>query len=412
MCGGIVGDITRPVGEAVRGLPGGLAEFTKMALPKPLGTGEIENSVQQGVHEMLPGLSIMALPFAAAGGAALAGGAEAGGGSAAGGSLFGPGAADALDASLIGPDAGAAAGSGSQFAPAAVVPPGDGGGGGDVADGTGAVSASGTGFIDATTPTNTLSPETAQALGVNGGVDSTNVGGFTDGVSLGPGGTSNFGESTALVDSTPVDIPSSPSSGDDGLLSQAGSALKSIGLSPASAGLLGVSAAQALSKPKIPQAARTLQDQSGPAAQSANATIQSGGTASPAWTSQKASIDATIDEQIKQQIAAMTQQAINSGQGADSQVTQQQINKIKNQLETQRQTLYAQAQAQNVQAALQQLGISDQALSSVANQQFQSSNQAKQSAAQTAQTALMLEALSKRSGSGASVVNQGSGVSA
>jgi hypothetical protein len=171
--------------------------------------------------------------------------------------------------------------------------------------------------------------------------------------------------------------------------------LKKLGLTPATAALLGVSAAQGLSKPKLPQAAQDLQKTGTAGAQAASGVIQSGGTSGPAWATQKASIDATIDQQIKEQTQAMLQQAVNSGQGADSQVTLQQINKLKNQAETMRQQMYQQAQAQNVKAALTELGISDQALAQVADTQFKQSAAARQGAAQTASLALMLSTLGK-----------------
>lgn len=264
-------------------------------------------------------------------------------------------------------------------------------------------------FIDATTPTAGLSPETAQLLGVNGtgGFDSTNVGQFTEGVSLAPGGGSADGIPT-VPDTGPIDIPDAGAGGSGGYLDQSSQLLKKLGLSPASAGLLGVSAIQGLTKPKTPAAANSLSGSATQGAQQAQSVIQSGGQASPAWTSQKSSIDATIDQQLQQQTQAILQQAQNSGQGADSQVTVQQINKLKTQLETQRQTLYAQAQGQNVQAALQQLGISDQALSGVAASQYKASQDARSSAGQTAALALQLQALSNRGGGGsASIVPNG-----
>jgi hypothetical protein len=194
-------------------------------------------------------------------------------------------------------------------------------------------------------------------------------------------------ESTTPIESTP---PPAPTAGTDYL-----AALKKAGLSPTTLALLGISGVQAFSKPQVPEASKTLSGTAGPGAANASAVIQSGGTATPAWAQQKESIDAALDQQLKEQTAAMMQQAVNSGQGADSQVTLQQINKLKNQIETQRQQLYAQAQSQNVQAALSQLGISDQALSNVANVQFQASNQARQQAASTAELALILAANSK-----------------
>lgn len=172
--------------------------------------------------------------------------------------------------------------------------------------------------------------------------------------------------------------------------------LKKLGLSPATAAMLGISGAQALSKPQIPDAAKRLAGQAGPGADAASAVVQSGGTSSPAWGTQKSAIDASIDQQIQQQAQALVQQAQNSGMGADSEVTVQQINKLKTDLEGKRQQLYAQAQQQNVQAALSALGINDQALAQVAQAEFAGSAEAKASASQTAQNAMMLQALSQR----------------
>lgn len=321
--------------------------------------------------------------------------------------MFGPGAADTLDQSLIGPNAGAAPGSGSQFAP--TVPTATDPNQDPNAAPTGTAQA---GFLDGTTPIASLSPETASALGIEApsftGADAAlgNPMSFTEG---GGGGIPGF-DSSIYTGAQPTDManpvpdetitPADVTGGKTpGTMDAVNAALKKVGLTPATAGLLGISGLQALSKPKTPQASRTLEGTASAGSQQSNAVIQSGGTASPAWTQQKASIDATVDQQIQQQTQAILQQAQNSGQGADSQVTIQQINKLKTQLETQRQALYAQAQGQNVQAALQQLGISDQALSGVAAAQYKASQDARNSAGQTAQMALMLQSLSRGKGS-------------
>lgn len=198
----------------------------------------------------------------------------------------------------------------------------------------------------------------------------------------------------------PQDVGLTPSSGfgpSDALtLKSVTDNLKKLGLSPATAAMLGISGAQALSKQKPTPAEKTLSTVNTPVAQQSAAVIQSGGTASPAWATQKASIDATIDQQIREQAAAIIQNAQNSGVGADSQVTIQQVNKLKDQLETQRQQLYAQAQQQNVQAAVATLTGSNQALASVASTQLAEDARARQAAGNTAQTALMLQALQKQ----------------
>lgn len=253
----------------------------------------------------------------------------------------------------------------------------------------------GTSILSSASPTLGLDPATAAALGIESSVLPTGAVESATGVM--PGGAPTFGEGAGGFPGEPTGQWGGPTGMETGggALDSAAAWLKKLGLTPATAALLGISGVQALSKPKLPDAAKTLQGTAGPGAQAATGVIQSGGTSGPAWATQKASIDATIDQQVKEQIQAMLQQAQNSGQGADSQVTQQQANKIKNQAETMRQQMYAQAQAQNVQAALQQLGISDAALTNVANTQFQQSAQARQGAAQTASLALMLSALGK-----------------
>jgi hypothetical protein len=158
------------------------------------------------------------------------------------------------------------------------------------------------------------------------------------------------------------------------------------------AGMLGLSLKNALSKPKLPGASQTASAGATQAVQGATSTIQSGGTATPEWGSQKASIDATIDQQITQQTEAIQQAAANSGQGnQNSGIVQQQIAQMTSNANTQRQQLYAQAQQQNVQAALSELSGGDATLTSIGNMQLQQSQEAQQLAAQTAEMALMLQ---------------------
>lgn len=255
-------------------------------------------------------------------------------------------------------------------------------------------------MLSAASSTMGLSPETAAFLGLGsgelGGFGTAT--GFDTAAGVVPGGAPTFGSEGfaqyGYSGEVAADTMAAGNPGDS-FLDQGSALLKKMGLTPATAGLLGISGLQALSKPKLPQAQKDLQAQAGPAAAQANSVISSGGTGGPQWAGQKASIDATINQELKQQISAMTQQAVNSGQGADSQVTQQQINKLKDQLETARQQLYLQAQAGNVDAALKQLGISDAALANVSQTQFAQSNQAKSQAAQTASLALMLSAFGK-----------------
>jgi len=60
-------------------------------------------------------------------------------------------------------------------------------------------------------------------------------------------------------------------------------------------------------------------------------------------------------------------------------------------LNVQRQNLYAQVQQQNVQAALSELSGGDSVLTSIGNTELQQSEQAQQLAAQTGELALLLQ---------------------
>src|SRR5208337_1423385 len=152
------------------------------------------------------------------------------------------------------------------------------------------------------------------------------------------------------------------------------------------AGLLGLSLKSALTQPKLPTASTTASNSATQAVQGANSVIQSGGTATPQWSSQKATIDASINQQIQQQSEAIMQAAASSGEGnQNSGIVQQQIAQMTANVNVQRQQAYAQAQQQNVQAALSELAGGDQTLTSIGNMQLAQSEEAQQLAAQTAE---------------------------
>lgn len=279
--------------------------------------------------------------------------------------------------------------------------------------------AGGTAILSAATPTVTLDPTTAAALGIDTSsfvgdlpiaadtVGSTGMGTLSGGFDAGMMSTVN----PDYVGDLPID--SAAGAGGDGTFGGAKMASDFAGWiakNPAQAALLGLTGYNMTRTPKIPEAAKTLQNQATPAAAAAQATIASGGTNTPAWTQQKSSIDASVDQQIKDQVRQVAQNAANTGQGTfdidnwakggapkpgDSLAAIQQANSIKDKLEAQRQQLYLQAQQQNVSDALKNLGISDTALAQVADSQFSASKDAQQTAAQTASLVLMLSAMGK-----------------
>ncbi len=119
--------------------------------------------------------------------------------------------------------------------------------------------------------------------------------------------------------------------------------------------------------------------------------ISSGGTNTPTWNTQKASIDSQISEQLNSAIEQLKQSAANSGMGgANSAVVQQKIAQLQQQATTQRQQLYAEAQQRNVANAVAELTGGNQTLGSIAQMQMGQSSAAQQSAAQTAELALLL----------------------
>jgi hypothetical protein len=148
---------------------------------------------------------------------------------------------------------------------------------------------------------------------------------------------------------------------------------------------LGIAAYTGLHQPSLPRASQTALDTAGPLLKSAQSTLLSGGTATPSWQQQKAAIDASIDQQIKQQSQAMQQAAVNSGMGnQNSGIVQQQLSEMKSKLETQREQLYFQAQQQNVSTAISELTSENSVLTGIGRMQLEQSLQAQQSAYQTA----------------------------
>lgn len=258
-------------------------------------------------------------------------------------------------------------------------------GGGSSPSGTGG---SGNGFLSATSPTDigSLSPDLAQSLGID-----------TSGSTLSDpaiGFNGSFGGDGSLVDPMFSEDPGMLASMND-----AGTGFGSGGLGDwfsnpknlSTLGLLGLSGANALSKPKLPGFANDAGGAAEANLAAAEKVIGGGGAASPNWAGQKASIDASIDQQLKDQSAALQQAAVNSGMGnQNSGVVQQQIATLKQKLEGQRQALYEQAQAQNVQQAIQELTSSNSVLMGLANLQLQQQEQARAAAGQTAELALLL----------------------
>lgn len=248
------------------------------------------------------------------------------------------------------------------------------------------------GFLPATGPgdVNTLDPDLASSLGIDNG-----------------GGVAGGG---SFLGATPTDIPDPTMASFD--VSSADLA-PNVDLSGAGAGnggweswlekpknllslgSLGISGIEGLTKPKLPSAASEALGAAGPAVAQASSIISSGGTATPIWTSQKASIDAQIDQEIQQQTQSIMQAAASNGEGnQNSGIVQQQIAQMTQNANTQRQQLYLQAQQQNVNNAVSELTGGNQTLSAIANMQLAQEEQAQAAAKQTAQLAIQLEQLS------------------
>lgn len=124
------------------------------------------------------------------------------------------------------------------------------------------------------------------------------------------------------------------------------------------AGSLATSVFSATRKPSIPDALKnnnTPADNK-PILDAARQIILNNGAPTP---DQKGGIDAIIDRQIREASAAIKQRAINSGMGADSMVTQQQINTMTENANGLRAQLYMQQAQQNITNALKEWGMAN-----------------------------------------------------
>lgn len=205
-----------------------------------------------------------------------------------------------------------------------------------------------------------------------------------------PGGTG--ASSGSFVDKLTNGIKNIPSNIENNIKNFPENLVNKLTNNPIQTGLQGFSFLQSLSKPKQTDA-QTQLNQNAQGGAAANSIISSGGTSAPNYASQTAAIDASINQQIQQQTQAILQNAANSGMGTKSLVVQQQINQLKQNAETQRQTLYQQAATQNVQAALSQLGIDNAALDALAKSEMTQNQEAQSTAANTAKLAGQLAAL-------------------
>lgn len=394
------------------------------ALTAGLGAGAAADAA--GTAGLTAGLDTAGLGAAGAAGASdLTAGLGAAGAGGAGATTAALGA-DAIPELTVTGTAGAGAGAGGLTAalPAAgaagLAAAGAGGGGSGIPGGTSGVGAdtgapsatsdigppspsdTGGGFLPATSDASVsgLSPDLAQSFGISppsavttGSPDITDpsIFGGGDPTAAQIPASAGGGADTGDLGFGPGEATSGGGSGN--FLNSVEKYLKDP-KNLASLGLLGISGVNALSKPKLPGADQTALNAASGGVQSAESVIQSGGTATAEWASQKSSIDATINQQIKQQTQAIQQAAASNGEGgANSGIVQQQIASMTQNANVQRQQLYAQAQQQNVSAALSELSGSDSILTSIGNTQLAQSTEARNAAAQTASLALQLQGL-------------------
>lgn len=178
------------------------------------------------------------------------------------------------------------------------------------------------------------------------------------------------------------------SSGSSGVLGQAGDWL---GGHKALAGLLGMDALNALRRPALPSAGKTAQGASTAEVNQALGIIQSGGTSSPQWAVDKASIDASINQQMQAAQAQLEQTAATNGMGGkNSMVVQQQLQKMGSDMEAKRQELYAQALQQITTQAVTMLSGGNQTLGGIAQMQLQQDSEAQSAVSNMAEMALLL----------------------
>lgn len=307
--------------------------------------------------------------------------------------ITGGGAAGLLGPGTVGAGAGALGGSAASGAagfsdPAMVQAFLDAGNASSVASPiAGSEQASqGLSLLPATSPTSTapLDPALAQQLGIDFSLGSAPAAG-------GPGFDASLLSGSAAGGG--AEIPTimggagTGGGGAGGFMGQLGSYLSNPS-HLASLGLGGLSLAGALSKPQLPGQANTASAANTAASNAAQSVITGGGTASPNWAGQKSSIDASVAQELQDQSAALQQNAANTGQSG--MVVQQQLNKLKQTLETQRQVLYEQAQRDNVNTAIAELTGSNQALMGISELQMRQDAAAQQASSQLAELALLL----------------------
>lgn len=288
-------------------------------------------------------------------------------GGAGGGSVSG--AADAAAAGVGGQAGGVSSASGVPGAAA-----------GDVSGTT----ASGNAFIPATNSTAPLGQDVMSSLGISPNTPFTMPAG--GGVPVGEGGGLTGSFTSAVPDAAQA-AATAPNLGVSGLGQGALDFLSKNGLKIGEGALL---AKNMFAKPDL-SALKRIGANAGTAGNFASPILANGGALNG---SQQQQIDSQMNQLEQQGIQQILQNAANSGQGdASSSIVQQRIQQYKQQIETQRQALYQQAQQQNISNALSALGISNQGLGTVAQQQFGQDQQAQAAAGQTASLIGKLNAL-------------------
>ena len=149
-----------------------------------------------------------------------------------------------------------------------------------------------------------------------------------------------------------------------------------------------------LHKASLPGYAQQAGAVAGPAVAQAQAVIASGGMGTPLWNTQKASIDAQIDQQISNMKSYVQQNAQNQGMGgSNSAAVQAMISNATGQLETRRQEMYQQVLQQNVTNAVSELTGANQTLMSLAQMQLAEYQYAEQLAAAIGNSTFRLASL-------------------
>lgn len=328
-------------------------------------------------------LGLSEADFAAGGGGALAGDTAMGGAAGILGAADSSAASDALG--LTAADVGA----GSALAPAGGAADFSGAGGfGGGATGAGGMFLPVTG-ADVTGLSGGMAPlggDMAAAFGMDSAPTMAADTTFAD---FSPDFTSD-----AFV-SPDVTLPGAADGGMDAFMAPGGGMFDKfgnwVGAHLGTAGILGLDALTAFRHPQLPSAGKTAQGGATQEVTAAQGIIASGGTSSPQWSTMKASIDASINQEMAAAKAQLEQTAANNGMGgANSMVVQQQLQQMTTTAEAKRQELYAQALGQIVSQAVTMMANGDQTLGGIAQMQLQQSGEAQANASQIAEMALLL----------------------